>query len=103
MPGATVERCFQYRGDGDPDVRAGDWFHIECKVGRKMTIGSAIKQAVDDSDVAERLMPIVVAKVDYTEPYVALRLNDFGRLVSALWASPEAQKKLSLREPPEEP
>ena len=104
MPEAAkdIARCFQYRGDGDPDV-VTPWFHIECKVGRTVSVATAIKQAVYDASVKETLMPVVVVKNDYGQPFVALPLNDFGRLVSALWQTPEARERLRLRELPEEP
>ena len=98
---ADITRCFQYRGDGDPDVRT-PWFHVECKSGKQAKIRSALNQAISDAEVADELMPIVVGKIDRTEPFVMLRLSDFLHLVKVLWDHPETHQKLLLRGPREE-
>jgi hypothetical protein len=59
------------------DVEGLPWW-VECKVGARLNVVAALRQAREASDGR---VPIVVAKLDRCEPIVTLSLADFLDLV----------------------
>ena len=71
-----AKRGFQTRGGAAEcaDVSAGP-FHIECKVGKKPPIRTALTTAV--TTCPEGLIPLAVIKEDRRDPFVVIQLDDF--------------------------
>jgi len=75
-----AKRGFQMRGGAAecPDVSAGP-FHIECKVGKKPPIRTALETAV--TTCPKGMVPVAVIKEDRREPYIVMPLEDFEDLI----------------------
>ena len=75
IPGARVCRGFQWRDGAEaPDVDIpGFW--LEAKVGKKVDLRKAMRQAVGDAKFGR--WPLVVAKDDHQPALCVVRLTDF--------------------------
>lgn len=70
-------------GDGIDLVNTGR-FDVQCK--RYKSKGSVINSWLDEIPVSDTNYKLVMAKVDYEEPYVAMPLCDFKELVEIMKA-----------------
>ena len=80
MPGdPTIRRGLQYRDGAEaPDVET-QFFHVECKRGRKPNPRAALAQAERDCDPNRR--PIAIIKDDRCKPFVVMSFELFSELV----------------------
>ena len=74
--GDGVRRGWQSRSGKDASDIEGTPYHIECKHGKAVSVWAAMRQAVEASNGR---MPVVVAKLDRSEPLVVMRLSDWVR------------------------
>lgn len=84
FPGWPVRRGFQSRaGDDEADVE-GTPLWVECKVGQRPNVISALRQAEEATDGRPVLVVIKrnrQAGEQQPEVFVAMRAEDFGRLL----------------------
>lgn len=66
-----------------PDVIAGK-FWIECKVGARPNILSALDQVAKIAHVRRGAIPVAACKIDHRSPTVTLHMEDFLELVMEL-------------------
>ena len=73
---SDAKRGFQARGGAAEcaDVSAGP-FHVECKVGKRPPIRTALTTAVTTCPAA--VIPVAVIKEDRRPPFVVMQLDDF--------------------------
>jgi len=82
--GDDIRRSFgQYRKGSDaPDVYH-PIFNIECKVGKRINVLKALEQA-DSYKENKNKYSVAVCKLDRKEPFIAMYLKDFLKLVDEL-------------------
>jgi Holliday junction resolvase len=79
---ADARRGQQYKGGADsPDVVGLDGFHVECKNTQKWDAYGFMEQSVRDAGEGEK--PIVIAKKNFKEPLVLMRLDDFMEVIKS--------------------
>lgn len=83
MPGADVRRGLQSRDGTDAADVECPLLWVEAKRGVKPNVRAALKQACDSAP-PDRI-PVAVVRDDRAEAFVALRLDDFLRIVGEWW------------------
>ena len=84
LPGCDAKRGLQTRGGAAevPDVQAGP-FAIECKVGKKPPVRTALNTAVEHCPRWH--YPIAVIKEDRRQPFAVLPLEDLLEILGEWW------------------
>jgi hypothetical protein len=94
---SKAARGYQTRGGSKdaPDVD-GTPFYVECKVGAKPNIIGAMKQANEALfDSKDSRPPLVITKLDRTEPLVTMRMREFLILLDCAESSGSIAEKIA--------